>query len=151
MAINLIDQHKNNEGILVGESEDFGEGYAEVAIYPGAPVGRGTNAGELDIPATAADAAGVALENMLPGADSLRAQHAIDAHIRYLREQGTRFMARIESGQDLAKLAFLKPGASGWVAGTDASDSCARLIQEGGTGGALGAAGYFLAKWGVEA
>jgi hypothetical protein len=157
MATNLIDQHKNLNGIQVSECYDFGEGVVEAGntVIPGNGVAKGAAAGEVVHATTAAACVGIALENQRVnvGGDpiTLRTAFAAGERVRYGRDPGFKFMARIASGENLAKGAYLTPGAAGWVGGTDATDSCARLIQEGGTGGALGAAGYFLAKWGVDA
>lgn len=121
-------------------------------MTPGMGLKKGTAAGEVVLATSGLACDGVVLENMTEGAATLRTAFAAGERVRYGREPGFRFMAFVKSGQDLTKGAFIAPDSTGkWVAGTDASDSCARLIQEGGTGGALGADGYFLAKWGVTA
>lgn len=158
MTINLIDQHKNEAGIQVSPCRDFGEGVAEAAITPGMVVTRGTAAGQLIADDATGNHSGIALENMQEGAATLRTAFAIGERVRYGREPGFKFMGLIASGANLAKDTLLMSNGAGrlvaWVgtaAGTEGNKACARIIQEGGTGGALGADGHFLCKWGVDA
>lgn len=155
MTLRSIDEHKNTNGILVYKAdEDWGEGIVETGntITPGMIVTKGTDAGDLIPDNDSGKATGWAADNVTNASESLRADYAAGKRVRYGRSPGDKFMGLIASGQNLTKGAKLKTASGKLVAGTEGTDKLvAVIIQEGGTGGALGADGYFLCKWGVSA
>lgn len=154
MATNLIDQHKNLNGIQVSPLDNPGEGVIEAgnALTPGMICGKGTAAGEVIPDNASGKALGYVLENFKEGATTPRTAFAAADRVRYGRGKGDKFMGLIASGQNLTKDTVLKTAAGrlvAFVVGTDAPDKAvARIKQEGGTGGALGADGHFLCEWG---
>lgn len=154
MATNLIDQHKNLNGIQVSDLQNVGEGVIETgnALTPGMVCTKGTAAGEVIPDNASGKHSGFVLENHKEGATTPRTAFVAGDRVRYGRDAKAKFMGLIASGQNLTKDTVLKT-ASGklvaFVVGTDAPDKAiGRIKQEGGTGGALGADGHFLCEWG---
>lgn len=151
MTIDLIDQHKNQNGVTVFVAgEDRGEGKIATGatILPGMAVGKDTATGEISPAVDGADAGGWAPEN-LEGATLLTAFTEGD-WLSYYRNAGDKFMGLVKSGQNLAKNAYLTVENGKFIAATEGTvNAVARLIQEEGTGGALGADTRLLIKWGA--
>lgn len=158
MAIVPIDGAKNHVGIQVDETEDWGEGLVQAgsAIAPGMVVTGGTLSLDLVPDNDSGESLGWAAENQTVVAGGnvtgLRDAFAPGDRVRYGRQPGKKFMGLVASGQDLPKGAKLKTAAGKLVGGTEGTDKLvAVLIQEAGTGGALGADTHLLCKWGVTA
>lgn len=159
MTLNLIDEAKNTNGIAVDLPEpEVGEGVVQASntITPGMAVTKGTAAGELIPDNDSGKSSGYALDNVSADdpadgtAKTLRTNYAAGKRVRYGRRAGARFMGLIASGQNLTKDARLKTANGKFVAGTEGTDKLvAVLIQEGGTGGALGADTHLLCRWGA--
>lgn len=166
MTLNRIDEHKNLNGVAVYiAGDDRGEGVIEATtgpITPGMAVERGTAAGELAPAATGATASGWLTDNINPSRaarteedlaegefQTLRTPYVDGDRAVYYRNNGDKFMGLVTSGQNLAKDAILSVVDGKFVA-VGAGIGIARLIQEGGTGGALGADTHLLVRWGVN-
>lgn len=159
MALTSSRNAKNTKGIILNKrvKDAIGEGRAENAnIKPGMVVKQGTAVNQLLPDDNSGKHLGYVLENMVPKASpDLRGAFATADRISYGYGVGDEFMGIVASGQNLASEVFLKSDANGkfvaWVAGTDNEDEIvAKLIQEGGTGGALGADTHLACRWGVS-
>lgn len=149
MAIDLIDQHKNKNGItLYIAGDDRGEGKIATGetILPGMAVGKSTATGEIEVAADGAAASGWAPENL--EGTTLRTAFTAGDWLSYYRNKGDKFMALVASGQDLVKDAYMTVLNGKFVAATEGTvNAVAVLTQEEGTGGALGADAYLAARW----
>jgi hypothetical protein len=157
MTLQSIDQHENRNGIVVDSPGDMvGEGLVTAAntVTPGMVVTKGTNDGEVIPDNNSGKHLGYALERVSSADEDLRSDFDAGENVRYAYKPGARCMLLIASGQNLTKGARLKSSSGklvAFVAGTDgAEEAVAVIIQENGTGGALGADAYKLCRWGVQ-